>query len=257
MIPILNERKYVEDIIDSSALPEKMSVNSMITYLTKYFYNDHKSVNDVMNEVCEQMNKFNIDVRYYQEYKCRLRVRRIYNALHDGKLDLLKEHDNIPLYKSEYNKIMSCENDKEKKFLFTLYIIARYTDRYGWVYNPKNELFKLANISSTTKGYKEIIYNLLHNGFIKDTKKVDDVKIGVDLADTSEEVVFEISKMSSLGNQFMAFIKDGYKLCECCDKLIKIKSKTKHPRYCNKCKQEKELEWSKESMRKNRENDLC
>ena len=254
MIPILNEKKYVEDIINASTLPEKMSANSMITYLTKYYYDKYDSTIDVVTAVCDQMKKFNLDVRVYQEYKGKARATKICNAISDGKLDLLKEYTSIPLYKSEYEKIMSCENDREKKFLFTLYIVARYTDRYGWVYNPKNELFKLANVSSTTKGYKEIIYNLLHNGLIRNTKKVDDVKIGVELANTSEEVVFEINKMSSLGNQFMAHIKDGYKLCECCDKLIKVKSKTKPSRYCNKCKQEKELEWSRESMRKNREN---
>lgn len=233
MIPILNEKKYVADIIATSILPEKMSVNSMITYLTKYFYNEHSSVQDVVDAVCKQMDKFNIDIRYYQKYKCKIRVSKIYKALSDGKLDLLKEYDSIPLYKSEYEKIMSCETDKEKKFLFTLYIVARYTDRYGWVYNPKNELFKLANISATTNGYKEIIYNLLHNKLIKNTKKVDDIKIGVDLADVSEEIVLKVGKMKSLGNQFMAYIKDGYKLCECCDKLIKITNNRQ--KYCKKC----------------------
>ena len=243
MIPILNEKKYVEDIINSSTLPEKMSVNSMITYLTKYYYEKYDSTVDIVDAVCEQMNKFNIDIRYYQEYKGRSRATRICNAISDGKLDLLREYESIPLYKSEYDKIMSCENDKEKKILFTLYIIARYTNKYGWVYNPRNELFKLANISSTTKGYKEIIYNLLHKGLIKNTKKVDDTKIGVELGSTTEEIIFEVSRINSLGNQFMAFIKDDYRLCECCDKLIKIKSnKDYSTKYCKKCANEIKLE---------------
>lgn len=255
MIPILNEKKYVEDIIDSSTLPEKMSVNAMITYLTKYYYEKYDSASDVVNSVCEQMNKFNLDVRYYQEHKGRSRANKVYNALKHEKLDLLKKYESIPLYKSEYDKIMLCDNDKEKKLLFTIYIIARYTDRYGWVYNPRNELFKLANISSTTKGYKEIIYNLLHNGFIKNTKKVDDVKLGVNLASTYEEVVLEISKIDNLGNQFMEFIKDDYKLCECCGKLIKIKSKNDYStKYCKKCKYEKQLEWSRNNYYKTKEN---
>ena len=243
MIPILNEKKYVEDIINSSTLPEKMSVNTMITYLTKYYYIMYDSTSDIVDAVCEQMNKFNIDIRYYQEYKCRSRATRICDAISNGKMDLLREYESIPLYKSEYAKIMTCGNDKEKKFLFTLYIVARYTDKYGWVYNPKGELFKLANISATTSGYKDIIYNLLHNGLIKNTKKVDDVKIGVELADISEEVVLEVGKMSSLGNQFMVYVKPGYKLCECCDKLIKIKSKHDgSSKYCAKCAEEIETE---------------
>lgn len=249
MIPILNEKEYVEEIINSSTLPEKMTVNAIITYLTKYYYTKCDSFSDIIDKVCDQMSKFNIDIRYYQEYKCRNRVEKICNAIHNGKLDLLKEYESIPLYKTEYDKIMSCENDKEKKFLFTVYILARYTDRYGWVYNPKNEIFKLANISSTTKGHKEIIYNLLHGGLIKNTKKVDDVKIGVELADTSEEIVFEISDINNLGNQFMAHIKDGYKVCEGinCGKLIKIK--TNNQKYCPKCAKEMNVLKTKERMK--------
>ena len=250
MIPILNETKYVEDIINSSTLPDKMSVNTIITYLTKYYYRKCDSFLEIENSVCEQMSKFNIDVRYYQEYKCRLRVKKICNAIKEGKLDLLREYESIPLYKSEYDKIMSCENDKEKKFLFTVCILARYTDKYGWVYNPKNEMFKLANISSTTKGHKEIIYNLLHSGLIKNTKKVDDVKIGVDIADVSEEIVFEISNINNLGNQFMAFIKDDYKLCECCGKLIKITNNRQ--KYCKKCYEKINCEMTNNRQKANR-----
>jgi hypothetical protein len=250
MIPILNEKKYVEDIINSSTMPEKMSVNMMITYLTKYYYINSSSVSEVVEKVCNQMDKFNIDIRYYQEYKCKNRVEKIYKAIVDGKVELLKECSNIPLYKSEYDKIMACENDKEKKFLFTIYILARYTDRYGWVYNPRNEMFKLANISSTTKGYKEIIFNLLRSGYIKNTNKVDDVKIGVDLGDTSEDIVLEVSGINNLGNQFMAFIKDGYKLCEVCGRLIKIKSlKDQRSKYCKKCAEEVDRNKAKERMK--------
>ena len=240
MIPILNEKKYVEEIINSPTMPEKMSVNMMIMYLTKYYYTESNSVAEVVEKVCTQMSKFNIDIRYYQEYKCKNRVEKICKSIADNKLDLLKEYDNTPLYQSEYDKIMTCENDKEKKFLFTIYMLARYTDKYGWVYNPRNEIFKLANISSTTKGYKEIIFNLLHRGYIKNTSKVDDVKIGVDFGDSSENIVLEVSDISNLGNQFMAFIKDDYKLCECCGRLIKIKSN--RTTYCKKCAEEKQLE---------------
>lgn len=259
MIPILNEKKYVEDIINSSTLPEKMSVNMMITYLTKYYYINSNSIAEVIEKVCTQMDKFNIDIRYYQEYKCKSRVEKICKSIADEKIELLKEHTGIPLYKSEYDRIMMCENDKEKKLLFTIYILARYTDRYGWVYNPRNEIFKLANISSTTKGYKEIIFNLLHNGYIKNTNKVDDIKIGVDLADTSEDVILEINNINNLGNQFIAFIKDDYKLCESCGKLIKIKNLKAHStKYCTKCadeiRQEKRAEYNQKYYEKSKEN---
>lgn len=41
--------------------------------------------------------------------------------------------------------------------------------------------------------------------------------------------------MKNLGNQILAELKDGYKQCQNCGKIIKIKSKTCPPKYCEEC----------------------
>lgn len=251
---ILNERKYIEKIIEDSILPDTITPYAMVTCLTKYYYYNHISLNELSELVCSQMEKFNLSVEQYQEYKAKIRIKKVYNELENGKTLLLKEYDYIPLYKSEYDKIMQCENDREKKLLFTIYILARYTNKYGWVYYSESDIYKLANVSHTNKNQPDLIAKLIHDGFIKDTKKVNDLKIGVDLSEGNEDIVLKVTELSYLGNQFMAFIKPGYKICEECGKLVKIKSRHDYStKYCSKCKEYKELEWSRKSMSKLRE----
>ena len=251
---ILNERKYIEEIIKKSVLPDTVTPNAMITCLTKYYYKNDMTLNKLSDLVCSQMDKFNLSVEQYQEYKAKIRIKRVYNDIINNKIFLLKEYEYISLYKSEYDKIMQCENDREKKLLFTIYILARYTNKYGWVYYSESDIYKLANVSNTNKNHPDLIAKLIHDGFVKDTKKVNDLKIGVDLSDGKEEVVLKISKLSYLGNQFIAFVKPDYKVCEKCGKLIKIKSKTKIPKYCNNCASQVQFDqkkkWDKTSRKR-------
>ena len=235
----MNELKYVEELIDSSSIPDKTSVSSVITYLTKYYYELYDSCDSVVDAVCEQMKKYNLKVENYQEYKFKSRMISLFKSLEEGKTDRLKTHESIPLYRSEYEKILSCKADKEKKLLFTLYILARYTGKYGWVYIPRKDIFNLANVSYN-KDSKILIRNLLQQVLIKNTKKVDDTKIGVELDDVAEDITMKIYNMENLGNQFMVHLKPDYKLCECCNKIIKIKGA--NSKYCKICAKKKESE---------------
>lgn len=236
---ILNEKKYIEKIIQCSELPDTISPYAMVTYLTKYYYNKDISLKELTDIVCEQMNKFNIPIEQYQEYKGRIRVKKVYNEIVSNKTFMLKEYEYIPLYKSEYDKIMQCETDREKKLLFTIYILARYTNNYGWVYFSEKDIYRLANVSNTNKNQIDLIAKLIHEGFIKETKRINDLKIGVNLSDNKDEkIILKINKLSYLGNQFIAFIKPEYKVCggKDCGKLIKIKNKNDHStKYCNDC----------------------
>ena len=212
MIPIMNEIEYVESLISSTTFPEKLSVSTCVTYLTKYFYEKLDSLIKIENTVFEQMKKYNLSVEDYQEYKFKKKVTNIYNSLKEEKLERLKVFESIPLNKSENDAVMLCENDREKKILFTLYILARYTGRFGWVYQTRKEIYQLANVTYNNDT-KHIIYDLLHKGLIKNTKKIDDEKIGVNLSNSEEQVILEITKMNSLGNQLMVNLKSGIKLC--------------------------------------------
>lgn len=234
---IINERKFAEELISSANLPEDVSANTAIKYLTRYYCEyGNMDLQEITDTVFNKMREYNLTVVAYQEYKANELIKRLYSAINNDKMGKLRSYDSIHLYKSEYDKIMQCETDREKKVLFTIYILARYTDHYGWVYNSESEIYKLANVSSTTKNKVDVFALLLSNGFIKDTKKVNDLKIGIDLSDGNEEIVLEVYDLKNVGNQFIAFIKDDYIMCKECGKLVKIKSKYDgSTQYCEKC----------------------
>lgn len=234
---IINEKKFAEDLISSAILPEDVSANTAIKYLTRYYCEyGNMDLQEITDTVFNKMKQYKLTVVAYQEYKANELIKRIHSAIGKGKINKLRTYDSIPLYKSEYEKIMECETDREKKVLFTIYILARYTGRYGWVYNSESEIYKLANVSSTTKNKVDVFASLLNKGMIKDTKKVNDLKIGVDLSDSNDEVILEVNDLKNVGNQFIAFIKDDYIMCKECGKLVKIKSKYDgSTQYCEKC----------------------
>lgn len=244
---IINEKRFVEDIISSTTLSEDITVNNAINYMTRYYteYTD-LSLEDITKVICDKMESFNLSITVYQPHKATARIKRIYNAVKLDKLNNLRDIDSIPLYKSEFDLIMQCNNDREKKVLFTLYILARYTNRYGWVYQPESDIYKLSNVSTTTKNQPDIFYSLLKKGFIKDTKKVDDLKVGVNLSDGNEDVVLEVTEIKSLGNLLLVSISDKHKQCECCGKMIRIKSKFKAPKYCTGCAEKIQFEQKKQ-----------
>ena len=67
----------------------------------------------------------------------------------------LRELKYVPIYQEEIDLINSLPNDRQKKFMFTLYAVARYMDSDGWI-NKKDlrglsEIFKLANITRRIK----------------------------------------------------------------------------------------------------------
>lgn len=250
---IINEKKFAEELISSANLPEDVSSNTAIKYLTRYYCEyGNMDLQEITDAVFSKMKEYNLTVVTYQEYKANELIKRIYTAINNGKINKLRAYNSIPLYKSEYEKIMQCETDREKKVLFTIYILARYTDRYGWVYNSESEIYKLANVSSTTRNKVDVFALLLSNRFIKDTKKVNDLKIGVDLSDGNEEVILKVNDLKNIGNQFIAFIKDNYIMCKECGKLVKIKSKYDgSTKYCEKCAASKILESKRDWWNKN------
>lgn len=234
----INEVAYVEGLLSSATLDmDNITPNMAICYFTRYYYGLGLSFDETKQIIIDKMNSYNLDVRDYQEYKAASRIKKYYDALVNGKMNVLRNTDTIVLYKSEYDKIMSCANDKEKKVLFTLYILARFTNKYGWVYQSRSDIGKLANVSPTVMSDENILNTLLGQHQIKITKKVDDTKVGVELSDgVDDEVVLEISKIDKLGNQWIAFAKEGYIVCANCGKLVKKKSKMDYStKYCDKC----------------------
>ena len=169
---------------------------------------------------------------------------KVCTSLFDGSIDKnFREQEYIPIYENELKLIESLPNDRQKKLMFTFFVLARYMDCDGWI-NKKtskgiSEAFKLANITLTSDKRNELLHELYSNGYISLGKKVDNLNIKVQL-DNSGEIVYKVMDFNNLGNQYIGNFKKGYKQCKCCGK--KIKNTGNKKMYCEKCANQSLLE---------------
>lgn len=63
--------------------------------------------------------------------------------------------------------------------------------------------------------------------------------------------------MKNLGNRILAELKPNYKQCINCGKMIRVKSKTCPPKYCDECERELQLKRQRNCMKKLRETEIC
>ena len=156
----------------------------------------------------------------------------------------------------ELKVVESLPNDRQKKFMFTLFAIARYMNSEGWI-NKKDskglsEVFKLANVTLSSDKKNELLHELYSNGYIHFGKKVNNLNIKIDLGDTDDDIAYKVTQFENIGNQYIGNFKKGYKQCaNGCGRKIKITNNRKM--YCSKCYKEINEANAKERMKKYRE----
>ena len=230
------------NILASKKKPNDLSMGYFITLIAKYYLSDEVDTESLSKIVKEKLLEFNLD--NYQEYKYHNKIMKVCASLFDGSIDKnFREQEYIPIYENELKLIESLPNDRQKKLMFTFFVLARYMDCDGWI-NKKtskgiSEAFKLANVTLTSAKRNELLHELYVNGYINLGKKVDNLNIKVQL-DDSGEVVYKIKEFNNIGNQYIGNFKKGYKQCKCCGK--KIRNTGNKKMYCEKCAIEKQLE---------------
>ena len=244
----------------SKKKPDDLSMGYFIILIAKYYLSCEIDAESLSKIVKEKLLEF--DLENYQEYKYHNKIMKICTSLFDGSIDKnFREQEYIPIYENELKLIESLPNDRQKKLMFTFFVLARYMDCDGWI-NKKtskgiSEAFKLANVTLTSDKRNELLHELYSNGYISFGKKVDNLNIKVQL-DDSGEVVYKVKEFNNIGNQYIGNFKKGYKQCKCCGKKIKIKSEKDYStKYCDKCSYEKHKEINRNSMKKARETEKC
>ena len=230
------------NILASKKKPDDLSMGYFIVLIAKYYLSDEMDAESLSKTVKEQLLEFDLD--NYQEYKYHNKIVKVCASLFDGSIDKnFREQEYIPIYENELKLIESLPNDRQKKLMFTFFVLARYMNCDGWI-NKKtskgiSEVFKLANVTLTSDKRNELLHELYVNGYISLGKKVDNLNIKVKL-DDSGDVVYKVKDFNNLGNQYIGNFKKGYKQCKCCGKKIKDTGNKKM--YCEKCANQSLLE---------------
>lgn len=237
---VIDEYNYVKKILEEHIIPKNMSIKKIMLYIAKYYYSDNLSLNEYIRMIYDKILDFNLP-QIYQAYKYEDYLKTICKKILNGEIPTsLRKIDSISLFKSEYENISRCISDRQRKLLFTLYILAKINNCNGWVNYESKDIFTLANITTTTKERSLLIYEMYQQGLLEQTHKNDVIGYKVELGNDTEEIILTINSFENLGNQFLAFYKDNWKMCELCGRMIK--KKAPNIKYCKPCSQQKNLE---------------
>lgn len=228
---VLNEREYAESAILNCALSSKPieTLNRVSRY---YYFSGHKK-SEIQGLLEEFLVKCDPDVNIVKWQNT------IDRLVKDSDKYPLVELDHIKIYKSELDICNSLESKQLARLMFTLICLAKYSNAVNpannnWVNRQDKDIFKLANITTTTRRQSLMFNNLRDRGYIKFSKKVDNLNINVCVIDNepSEEYI-KISDFRNLGNQYMKYIGGPYTECAYCG--IVIKKNNNNQKYCKDC----------------------
>lgn len=252
---IMNEKKYVEDILTKNAFPDTITGESSKVYvqslILKYGYSLGLRDQELIDYVFEKVKVLRGNELTFKEYKYLPALKkRIKDNAKENIVPVLREVDEVPIYQAELDYLSTLSTIQEKKFVFTCFILARLYNRDGWVNTKKTELFKLANISMKKDKRNAFMRNLIEQGVITRNKKNNADNTRVQLIPEGD-IVGTIASLENLGNQYSAKFREGYTQCKLCEKIFK--KKTNNQTYCKNCSKEAEKLNAKRRMAKMRD----
>lgn len=232
---ILNENQYVRDILTNiysdkteEIVKPDIGFFKFLLWLIKY-YSD-KEFDYALYQV-EQLVQIAMDKIYQKEYvheKWRKMIMNVYDNLRNGVIKPLSHIQYIDVYSWDMTQVFKGETDRERKLLFSAYVIAHYKGANGWL-NFKNikdigDWFEMSNVACTAFERMKLIGELKSKGLVEVTNPCDNLNIRIKMLNDYEgmEPVFRISEMENLGNLLIATYKEGYAMCSKCGKLIKV-----------------------------------
>ena len=253
---IINEYQYAKEIIEKKELPKGVSIKKLISYIARYYYNDYKdeSVLKFKTFIFQELAKYNLDSGYYRESLYNSYVENICRKIIKGEIyPKLANPIEVQITKKELDLIKSASSEKHQKLLFTLYVLAKTREQSkGWINYSLKEIFQYANINITREEKIYMMNDLKSWGFIETPTSYTKVAFKVTYYEENYDnpVVMIISSFNNIGNQYAVTVRDGWKMCECCGRLIKIKSKNDgSTKYCNKCAYQNKLDLNKQYYR--------
>lgn len=236
MSVILNEKKQAEKIIETGEVGNKPT--STLFLLSKYYRQEEKlGVKKTAQKLHEFMEK------NYKGYNEALWEDIIEDISNKGKKYVLQEIESIDITKEELNAVLSVENIKYEKLLFTMLCYAKLYNTLsdtnnGWVNTEIKEIYKVARVTVRYRNDKFLYLNDLENtGLISFSNKNDNLNMKVNFINNDSDVVLKINDFRELGYEYQNYIGDGkFIRCSECERLVKRKNNhDRSTKYCREC----------------------
>lgn len=252
---ILNERKKAKEYLEIKEVDNVVQCSSI---LIRYFYSPITTDAEIYTIIDDFLKQAFIG---YKSENWKSLIEYQIKSLKNRKL---VEIDYIPVLRKELERIQSLENIRLEKLAFTLLIIAKYynyinDNNNNWVNKDFKTIFKLADINVVKAKQCMLISELKEKDMIALSRKVDNLNLNVkyiyDDTEDIEDIIFNITNMNDLGNQYIMNVKkdNSYKQCKNCGRIIKI---VKNKKYCKNCAIEVKKNTQKEWIRNKRKQAL-
>lgn len=236
MSVILNEKEQAEKIIEKGEVGNKPT--STLFLLSKYYRQEEKLGE---KKTAQKLNEFM--EKNYKGYNEALWEDIIEDISKKGKKYLLQEIKSIDITKDELDKILSVENIKYQRLLFTMLCYAKLYNTLsdtnnGWVNTEIKEIYKVARVTVRYRNDKLLYLNDLENtGLISFSNKNDNLNMKVNFINNDSNVILKIKDFRELGYEYQNYIGDGkFIRCSECGRLVKRKNNyDRSTKYCREC----------------------
>lgn len=229
---ILNEKKYIETVIESGEVSNKPSetINLMVKYY-RYLGLKKKAVYEKVHEYLLK------NYKPYNKVKWEDTINRYIETNFKKGYELV-EIEFIPVTDVEIGKIKLLKSKRLERLAFTMLVIAKMNNMIsdknnGWVNKKDKEIFKHANIKVPIKTQCLLLNDLKTKGYVEFSERVDNTNNKV-LFIEDGKTVLKVGDMRNLGYIYDDFAGYGrFKKCEVCGEVFKqTNNKCK---YCDAC----------------------
>ena len=241
---ILNEKKYIENLIENKANEQIEKPGALLPLLAQYYYEfkgyRKKKITDLLIDFLNtRYPSFEHNKKSWIETCAKI-------AKTTGGKPLLQV-DELSITQKEIETITQNVNDKSlERLLFVMLCIAKYNNlknpkNQGWVNTDLKDLFTLAKVKSNPQNRGKIIHTLINTGLIETAKRIDKVNLKVCFIDTDDNkntVLFTMIKdFRELGFQYNRLMNYGdYFTCEKCGITVKANKQNNNKKcMCKKC----------------------
>ena len=284
---VLNEKEYAIRCLENGYVGSKPFFT--LSIIAKYYY---YCLNYKKSKIEMLLNDFmfkNYSIGYQSDrLSWQDTIEKIVKKVNNYTL---LELDGVKITKSELKTISGIGNPNKERVMFTIlclakFGIARNPQSNGWVNTDSKEIFKMARVSCKAKERELYIGDLCDRGLLELPKRNDNVSLRVTFIDDGDEELF-ISDFRELGYEYLKYKGENFIRCaECgiltrgnknrtkryckdcaaytpqetktivcidCGKSFITTSKNSRGKRCDSCRHEKQLEYQRNSMKKQRE----
>lgn len=283
---ILNEKKYAIECLENGFVGKKPFFT--LSIIAKYYYHSlgykKSKINNLLNEfMSKNYAGYHLDKLSWQD--------TIESIVKKVNKYALLEVDGVSITKSELQTISEIDNPIRERVMFTILCLAKFglarnPNSNGWVNTDSKEIFKMARVSCKALERELYIGDLFDRGLLELPMRNDNTSIRVTFIDTESPEELFVSDFRELGYEYLKYKGENFIRCaECgiltrgnkngtkryckdcaaytpqetktvvcvdCGKSFITTSKNSRGKRCDCCRHKKQLEYQRNSMKKQR-----